>query len=116
MRLRAAGLLSQTATTSEPSYWSRFLTTFGPQYPYPTTPNLMTPSPRSSGTGSLTSGCGSWPAGCSTVDIQRSPSVRAVSEHYCDRSAHENFHIHPRGPGFCITQIETNHIVELYAA
>src|ERR1700693_1944941 len=70
MRLRAAGLLSQTATTSEPSNWSRFLTTLGPQYPYPTTPNLMTPSRRSLGAGSFRSGCGSWLAGCSTVDIQ----------------------------------------------
>src|SRR5713226_2379382 len=43
---RAAGLLSHTATSSASSRRSRFRTTFGPQYPYPTTPNLTTASPR----------------------------------------------------------------------
>src|SRR5579885_1228404 len=39
-RLRAAGLLSAIIRTCAPSRLARFLTTFGPQYPYPTTPNL----------------------------------------------------------------------------
>src|SRR5271170_2086961 len=41
---RAAGLLSHTATSSASSRRSRFRTTFGPQYPYPTTPNRTTAS------------------------------------------------------------------------
>src|ERR1700685_579797 len=38
---RAAALLSHTATTLVSSRRSRFRTTFGPQYPYPTTPHLI---------------------------------------------------------------------------
>src|ERR1700693_245927 len=69
MRLRAVGLLSQTATTFEPSNWSRFLTTFGPQYPYPITPNLTTLSPLPLCIDFSETGARSWLAGCSKVDI-----------------------------------------------
>src|SRR5580692_12277802 len=118
MRLRAVGLLSQTATTSEPSNWSRFLTTFGPQYPYPTTPNLTTVSPLPLCMDSREAGSESRLAGCKTVDICRGGEflVRAVAENDCDRSAEQNLEVHPGRPGFGVSQIQTNHVIELNAA
>src|SRR5271166_3992503 len=71
MRFRAVGLLSHTATTSEPSNWSRFLTTFGPQYPYPTTPNLTTASPLPFSIDSFATASDTWLAGCRTVDMMQ---------------------------------------------
>src|SRR5208282_2248247 len=115
MRLRAVGLLSQTATTFEPSNWSRFLTTFGPQYPYPTTPNLTTASPFPLCINSFEARSASWLAGCSTVDIYIAPSVRPVAEHHCDWGTHQDLQIHPGRPSFGISQIEANHVVELNA-
>src|SRR5580692_254990 len=69
MRFRAVGLLSQTATTSEPSNWSRFLTTLGPQYPYPITPNLITGLPFPLCIDPFEAGSEGGVTGCRTVDI-----------------------------------------------
>src|SRR5580704_2984962 len=117
MRLRAVGLLSQTATTLDPSNWSRFLTTLGPQYPYPTTPNLTTASPFPLCIDSFEAGSEIRLAGCKTVDICRGGDflVGAVAEHDCNRGTHQNLQIHPRRPGFGVAQVKANHIVELDA-
>src|SRR5580700_900060 len=108
MRLRAVGLLSQTATTFEPSSWSRFLTTFGPQYPYPTTPNLMTESLLPLCIDLFEAVSRSWLPGCKSVDIGEGQSflVRAIAENDGNGCAQQNLQVHPRRPGFRISQVQ----------
>src|SRR6185437_15169918 len=94
------------------SRFSRFLTTLGPQYPYPMTPKFTTLFP-------FLYGVWFWQGPARRAHDRTENAFTAMSVRaFHDRrgGAHKNLPVQRERPALCIAKIEPDHFIELHAA